>query len=233
MSESVIHAESPPERRAADAVIGGGAPDPSRRPLARRTYRWVKKVHMYLGLLVYVQFTIYGIAGLNATFAEAPAQREPFPSTASSVEFSPPAGASDKAVADEIHALLDPPLAGPVPDWALARTPGDDLRVNFYSVNGPTRVTVLADEERLEIEQVRNSFVRFLSNAHATTFREYTGDPRLFLWASLNELGIWSLLILALSGVYLWLASRPRLRLAVASFAGGLTAFIFLWIAIR
>ena len=207
-----------------------GAPP---KPLGKRVYRLVKKVHMYLGLLVYVQFTIYGIAGLNATFEEPPAEREPFPSSLSSIEYRLPADASDKEIADEIYALLDPPLAGPVPEWALARTSDGHLRVNFYSMNGPTRVTVLADEGRLEIERVRNSFARFLSNAHATTFREYTGDARLFLWATMNELGIWSLLFLALSGVYLWLASRPRLRLAVGSFAGGLAVFFLLWIVIR
>ncbi len=201
--------------------------------LKRTAYKLTKKVHMYVGLLVCVQITIYGIAGLNSTFDEAPADREPLSTTTTMMVYAPPAGASDKAIADDLYRLLQPSLAGPVPDWALRRTPEGQLRVNFHSVNGPTHVTVLANQGQIRVERVRNTFQRFINNIHARTFREYTGDWRLMAWTWFNELGIWALLFLSVSGVFIWLASRPRLRLAVTSFGGGLAVFIILWILIR
>ena len=207
--------------------------DRSARPLGKRVYRWVKKLHMYAGLLTYCQFTLYGLAGLLASVRPGPEERAPFPLTTTELAYRSAPGATDKQIADEIHALLDPPLSGPVPEWAVRRADDGQLQVTFHSVNGPTRVAVLEERGMLRVERVRNSAPRFLSNLHATTVRDWTGDWRLRVWAWLNELGLWALLGLALSGVYLWLASRPRLGVAVASSLGGLAGFVFLWFLIR
>ncbi|MGH7481453.1 MAG: hypothetical protein ACRELV_04815, partial [Longimicrobiales bacterium] len=125
---------------------------------------------MYVGLLIYAHLTLYGVAGLVATFeAEPPAEREPFPSTVETRVFRASPDLSDKQTADALYALLQPPLAGPVPEWALRRDDAGHLRVSFYSVNGPTHVTVLEDAGTIRVERVRNPLPRYLSNLHATT----------------------------------------------------------------
>lgn len=198
---------------------------------ARRSlYGLVKKLHMYAGLLSFSNFVAYGIAGLVATFSPPPEQRRLAGETRY-VPFTVPAGLTDKALADSIYRLLDPPLAGPIPEWAIRRDDAGHLLLNFYTVNGPHRVTVLEEENRLRVETMRNSVWRFLSNVHATTVRdaERVPDWRLKLWAYHNEIALWALSFMALSGVYLWLATRPRLRFALAAFLGGSGAFLLLY----
>jgi len=46
-------------------------------------------------------------------------------------------------------------------------------------------------------------------------------DRRMQLWAWYNHFAIWSLIAMSVTGVYLWLASRPRYRIAHYSFLGG------------
>lgn len=203
------------------------------RTAGQRAYRWVRKLHMYAGLLTYSNFTLFGVAGLVATCDERPEARAPYPSVVERAAFAPAAGASDKQMADALHARLDPPLAGPVPEWALRDDEAGNLLVSFYSVNGPTHVRVLEKHRAIEIERVRNPLPRFLSNLHALTPREWTGDWRLLAWAVMNEVALWTLLGLALSGVYLWLATRPRLRLALGASVGGAAAFVVLYAVIR
>jgi len=53
------------------------------------------------------------------------------------------------------------------------------------------------------------------------------------LWAWYNRFAIWSLIAMAITGTYLWLASRPRYRVAQYSFAGGAGAFILLYALTR
>jgi len=203
------------------------------RPLSKRIYRWTKRLHMYAGLVTFVHLTVYGLAGLNSTVAVAPADRTPLPSDTSFLDYRPAAGASDAEVADHLHRLLDPALAATPPPWALRQDPEGHLVVNFWTVNGTTRATVLAEEGRLMVEQIRIPFRTFINAVHGYTLREEIDDWRTLLWAWYNEVGIWSLIFLAVTGVYLWLATRPRLTLAIGSSAAGLAAFVLLWIIIR
>ena len=40
-------------------------------------HAWIKRIHMYLGLLNYVTLTVFGIAGLTATFEPGPRRPQP------------------------------------------------------------------------------------------------------------------------------------------------------------
>jgi hypothetical protein len=53
------------------------------------------------------------------------------------------------------------------------------------------------------------------------------------LWTWYNEFSIWSLIGMSLSGVYLWLASRPRYRPAIYVFAFGSLSFLLLYMLTR
>ena len=192
----------------------------------------IKKLHMYIGLLNFVTLTVFGIAGLTATFDSGPGRRnEPLP--ARFQEFTAEPGASDKEVADQVFRTLNIPLSNPIPKQALRRNSENQLAFDFYTMNGIHRVTVLEKENRLRVEPAPNNLWHFLNNMHSVTINNRSPYTRMRLWAWYNEFAIWSLIAMALSGTYLWLASRPAFRWAQFSFAAGSAVFIVLYVVTR
>jgi hypothetical protein len=102
-----------------------------------------------------------------------------------------------------------------------------------YSGNGPRIVTLLESERQVRIEYRRNHIWHFFENIHGLTPREAMADPRERLWSWYNEFAIWALIFMSVSGVWLWLASRPGYRWAQISFAGGAGAFLLLYALTR
>jgi hypothetical protein len=192
----------------------------------------VIKLHIYAGLLTFVQLVIYGIAGLVAS-AQHAATRPQVVQETRFVPFTVPASSTDKQVADAVYRRLDLPLTRPMPDWFLRRTPEHDLLLDFYNINGIWRVVVLERENRLRVDRIRNSTWLFLGDVHAAT----TGDaeaPRLVrLWALYNEFAMWCLLAFCVSGFYLWLSAQARSWWAWTCLATGTVAFVMLWRTFR
>jgi hypothetical protein len=189
---------------------------------------WIKKIHMYAGLLNFTILCVFGLAGLVAT-AEAPdifsGNKPPGVST---MPFSAPGSASDAQVAELIRRRLQPPHAG------APFTHRDERRrlvADFYSVNGLVRATLLESQGQLQVETFRNSIWRFFDNAHATTIQETAYDWAPGVWAWYVELSIWSLIVMSLTGLWLGLATRWPFWWTKASFAVGTLAFaIFYWV---
>ena len=102
------------------------------------------------------------------------------------------------------------------PDWAIKHDKENHLVLDYYSVNGMNRVTVLEAEKKLKFEDSRVSFLDFLNRIHATTIRAEVPDLRVRGWIYYNYASIWFLLFMTFSGLYLWLASRPGWRSAAA-----------------
>ena len=194
---------------------------------------WVRRLHMYAGLLTFTALLVYGISGLDATFARAPAQRQQNALEPRFEPFTVPAGITDKQVADLVYEHLKLPLSNPVPPFAVRRNAENNLAFDFYTVNGRTRVTVLEKENRLRIEPVRVGFFRFVNNLHGTTVGAPSPDWRVSAWKYYNEVAVWSLSWMVLSGIYLWLATRPGHRIAAACFASGTLGFIVLYAITR
>lgn len=192
----------------------------------------VLKIHVYAGLLTFAQLSIYGAAGIAAALQHG-IERPKVARVVRHVPFTPPASATDKQVAAAVYELLAPPLARPMPDWFLRRTPENDLRLDFYNINGIWRVVVLEREQRLRIEEIRNGLGYFLSDVHAATPGD-AGAPRLVrLWAIYNEAAMWCLLGFCGSGAYLWLSAPGRGRWAWACLAVGTSVFAALWASFR
>lgn len=188
--------------------------------------RLVRKLHIYAGLLSFTAFVVYGIAGIRATLIEAPDDRRPNPSDVREIVFDVPGDLSDKALADRIHAELDLPLTRPIPEWALYRDEERNLVLDFYTANGIRRVTVLEAEGRLRVEAEQAPLGQFLNQLHATV--GVGGPPTVTAWALYNIFSTFCLLFMTVSGVYLWLATRPGHGLALVSFAAGSAAFLAL-----
>src|SRR5437764_155036 len=104
---------------------------------------WIRKIHIYAGLLNFTILCVFGLAGLVAT-AEAP---DIFSAgTAPAVTTSPfraPGSASDHEVGELIRAQLRPAHAGKP---YVRRDAQHQLVADFYSVNGLVRATLLEHE---------------------------------------------------------------------------------------
>jgi hypothetical protein len=196
-------------------------------------YALFRKLHMYAGLLNLSILLIFGVSGLLATLAPAPDQRKRADPTVEYRDFTVPAGLDDKAVAAQVYDFLKLPLAAPVPAFAIKRNADNDLSFDFYNPNGMRRAVVLEKEKRIRLETRRNPLGNFLNGLHTTTSNSRTSDWRMRCWTWYNEFSIWSLIGMSLSGVYLWLASRPQYRLAQYAFAAGSGSFILLYILTR
>src|SRR5437588_8261490 len=129
-------------------------------------HQWIKRIHMYLGLLNFVALTVFGIAGLTATM-QAGRDGPPPVSGTRYQPFPVPANASDKEVADAVFQAVKLPLSNPIPKQAVRRNEKNELALHFFTLNGPYTVTVLERESRLRIEPMPNSVPRFLSNMHS------------------------------------------------------------------
>ena len=194
----------------------------------------VLKLHIYAGLLTFVQMAIYGIAGLAATVEERP--RPKIVRSSRDVPYTPPAGSSsmtDKEIADEVYRTLALPLTRPMPLFAIKRNEQNDLALDFYNINGIYRVTVLERERTLRIDEVRNPPFTFLNDLHASTPGDREAPRLVRVWAYYNAFAMWCLLGFCVSGMYLWLAAQARAVWAWGGLAAGTAAIAAMWIAFR
>ena len=195
-------------------------------------YPLFRKLHMYAGLLNLSILLIFGIAGLSATFEPAPDQRKRPDPDVEFRDFTIPAGLDDKAAADRVYEFLHLPLTSPLPKYAIRRNAANDLELNFYTANGVRRAVVLEKEHRIRLETQHVTLANYLNGLHTMTMNSRSTDWRVRWW-TYNEFSIWSLIGMSISGVYLWLASRPRYSPARWTFALGCGAFILLYALTR
>ena len=187
---------------------------------------WIRRIHIYLGLVNFSLLIVFGLAGLVVT-AEAPDifKQKQAPAVALR-DFTPPASASDREVAAVLAQTMAPAHSGPP---VMRRNAANQLVTEFYSVNGLTRVTLLENEHRAQVQTFRNSIWRFIDNAHATTISEGAHGGAVQAWAWYIELSIWSLIAMAMTGVWLGLTARWKFRWTRISLAAGSAAFVALY----
>lgn len=191
--------------------------------------RLIKKLHIYTGLVNFIILMVFGVAGLQATFR---VQRQ-FNDVVETRPFDAPANATDLEVAAAAVRALDLPAPMPGPN-AVHRDADQNLTFTSYTVNGPRLITVLEPQHQLRVTIRRNALVHFFDNLHATTLRNSGGgDLRIRMWAWYVEFSIWSLIFMSVTGVWLWLASRPRLGWAQATVATGFGGFLLLYVVMR
>jgi hypothetical protein len=132
-------------------------------------------------------------------------------------------------VAERVCSLLGLSLATPVQSAAIQRDSANNLSFDFWHANGHHHVTVLEKESRIRVEEFRNDLGDYLDTLHRTTAAFSSGDWRMQLWADYNEFAMWCLLGMIVTGVALWLSTRPRYRLAQVSLAAGCGIFAVLY----
>ncbi len=92
---------------------------------------------------------------------------------------------------------------------------------------------MLAREARLKIQDKPSDLPDFLNALHATLTAYPTSFPLLWTWGVYNHFGIICMLFLALSGAYLWLASRPRYTPARILMTAGCLVFALIYMLLR
>jgi hypothetical protein len=194
-------------------------------------YEWLRKIHMYAGLLSLTAFVVWGVAGVHGAFLPAPGQsRLPAPTGTRVIPYDAPGDLDDPALARRIFEVSGVTMTYPPNN--SRRDKNQDLTFILYSPNGRRDVTYLEREHLIRIEIRQNKLAGFLSSMH--TGRTGNGLPDLpaRVWGFYNEFSVWAFFFLIFSGLYLWLATRPRLRWAWMTAAAAVTAFAALWVAL-
>ena len=189
----------------------------------------IRRWHVYAGLMTFWALLVFGAAGLHVTFRadkrgkpEPVAQKEP---------FEVPAGATDRQVADLMRDRFGFGNTKPVPNWVINRKPDGRLELPLWGPNGWVTVTWLPEERAALVARDPFSTGEYINQMHSA-LPVGNGAPLKLLWSVYTELAIFTLLFLTVSGVYLWITSRPKLWWAQWTFGLGVITMVtfFFWV---
>ena len=79
----------------------------------------------------------------------------------------------------------------------------------------------------------QNSIFGFLSTMHTAFSRRGPQTQAARLWGYYNEFSAWAFLFMIVSGLYLWLDTRPGMRWAQLIAATSIGCSVVLWLATR
>lgn len=199
---------------------------------SKAIYTWVLKIHMYAGLLTFTAFVIWGVTGVHAVFLPEPGGFTPPPvSSLKEVPFESDGSLDDKQLAEAIFNAIEIPLAGG--RYNVHRDENLNLAFNVFTINGGREVTFLEEQGVVQVAHRANDLLGYLSSMHTAHSGRHRLTPAASAWGYYNEMSIWAFLFMTLSGVYMWLATRPKIRWAQLSFAGMAALTVALWLAIR
>lgn len=180
----------------------------------------LRRLHIWIGLLNLTSLLVMGAAGIvTALHTSEPAR------TVSTFAYTPRPDASDPDIANEIFDRLHPGVAQRPPSWSLHRTDAGQLTFDINGPNTQSRVVVDETAHSVRVETAAVDLGRMLTYLHRQSSYWAIPDIRTRLWGLYVDLSIVSLLYLSTSGIWLWLASRPRLRWARVAFVAGVAAF--------
>jgi hypothetical protein len=195
-------------------------------------YDWMKKIHMYAGLLSYMAFFVWGVAGIRAVFLPPPGgYLPPEISAQREVPFEAPGDLDDEQLSQLLFKAAEIPMSGG--HYNVHRNEEGNLAFFVFTNNGRRDVTYLEEEQRIRVEIRQNGLVDFLSSMHAGHSRRGAPDLSARFWGVYNEFSTWAFFFMSLSGIYLWVATRPRLPWAQLSIGGAAAVFVILWVATR
>jgi hypothetical protein len=198
----------------------------------RAVLKWMKKLHTYAGLLTFTAFVVWGVIGVAGAFAPGPGNYQP--PDVSSVQDTPmpvPANLGDKALARYVFDNIYIPLRGG--HYNIQRNENGNLAFYVFTASGRRDVTYLEDQGIARIEIRQNSIFGFLSTMHTAFSRRGPQTQAARLWGYYNEFAAWAFFFMTISGVYLWLDTRPGMRWAQLIGASSIGFSVVLWFATR
>ncbi|MCW5962955.1 MAG: PepSY domain-containing protein [Bryobacterales bacterium] len=191
-------------------------------------FLWIKKLHMYAGLLTFTAFVVWGVTGIHAVFLPSPdGWREPVPTSFRELEWKAPGNLDDKALCEAALAASGLRTVGA--PQLRRRNAEMNLSFTVFGPNGRRDLTYLEAEGKLRVEIRQNNILGFIAESHAGSSRRGPGELASRIWGYYNELANWAFLMMTLSGIYLWLATRPRVVWAWATLGISGMVFAALW----
>ena len=195
-------------------------------------YVWMKKIHMYAGLLSFMAFAVWGFTGVQAIFLPGPGEWQPPPiSGQKEFPFEGAGNLDDKKLAKAVFQAAALPMVGGYYD--VHRDDAGNLAFLAYSANGQRELTYLEKERRVRVVFRDSGLGDFLSSMHAGHSRRGAPDWSSHLWGYYNEFSTWAFLFMVLSGIYLWVATRPGMRWALILSGITIAATALLWVTTR
>jgi hypothetical protein len=137
----------------------------------------------------------------------------------------------DKALAARIDQTLDLPITGNPAQ--IGRLDDGNLFYRYYTVNGRRDVTFFERDGKVRVEFRQTPFWGYVGGMHVASTRRTPPDLPAKAWGLYNEASLWAFTFMTLSGVYLWLSTRPRLKWAQALATAGAILFLGLWTVTR
>ncbi len=187
---------------------------------------------MWSGLLTFAAFVVWGITGINAVFLPAPGDYKP-PEISGEYEFAfeAPGNLDDKELAKRIYESADLKMAGG--HYNVHRDDDQNLKFFVFTANGRRDLTYLEDEKRVRILLRATGLTGFFSVMHASHSRRGAPDLPARLYGVYNEFATWAFLFMSLSGIYMWIATRPELPWARICIGATTVVTVILWWAVR
>ena len=173
-------------------------------------YKWMKKIHMWSGLLTFTAFVVWGITGIHAIFLPAPGEWKP-PEVSSRQEFEleAPGNLDDKEMDKRIFEAADLKMAGG--HYNVHRDENQNLAFDVFTSNGGRNITYFEDKKQVLVEFRDAGLAGFLSSMHTAHTRRGAPDLSARIYGVYNEFATWAFLFMSLSGIYMWVATRPGL----------------------
>ncbi len=195
-------------------------------------YEWTRKLHNYAGLLTFTALIVWGVTGIHAIFLPSPGNWIPEAVTEErEVPYEAPGDLDDKALSLAVFEASGVTMSLPPPQHH--RDADHNLAFSVYTPSGRRDLTYLEAERKIRVEVRQSGAVSFLANMHAGSSRR--GPPELSarVWGYYNEFANWAFGFMTLTGMYLWLATRPRLMWAWITCGAAAALCTALWIATR
>lgn len=186
----------------------------------RTMLRLTRQLHIYAGLVSFAALALFGVVGLYASFEQDIGGEVETLKTGFAL---PPDSAGREemwAVADEVVARFGFTHTTPVRDWMIHHPEPGHYVVDFYSQSGEGKAEIDLDAGTAKVRKTTYSTGRYLVEMHAV-LPVHRPAPLVLLWSSYMQLTTVALTFLAVSGIYLWLATRPRHRWGRIAFAVG------------
>ena len=186
---------------------------------------------MYSGLLSFLGLTVWGVVGVESAFRSAPEERPRAEPVVRQIDFQTPDDVADPELAQMMVDAAQMPFITDAP--RQVRDARNRLTMTYFTVNGRRHIVLLEDEAKIRIEETPNSFWDFLDATHTNTLFHSRPAWQIKLWGAYNEMSLWSVIFMTVSGVYMWLATRPKLSWAGWTLAAGCAAFGLFYMFVR
>jgi hypothetical protein len=195
-------------------------------------YEWTKKIHMYSGLLTFTAFVVWGVTGVHAVFLPPPGAFTPAPiANVREIPYQADGSLDDQELSKAIFEVIKIPLAGG--RYNVHRDEDLNLAFNVFTINGGREVTFLEEQAVVKVAHRKNSMLSYLSSMHTAHSRRHQLTLAASAWGVFNEFSTWAFFFMTISGVYMWVVTRPGLRWAQISFWSMATLTLVLWVVIR